>query len=763
MAGIIIIFILMQLITFSIENYRHRESWQSCQAPGSGSADSFNNYALWFAGKQPVWRESYIFRSRPDFNPFLTKTSLAFHPKGNTLVSAGGDGYIKFWNRVGEPLGEPINAQQEALSSIAFSPNGKVFATGGWDGTIRLWNIDDHSLKLSIQTGQIAVSAVAFTPEGTQVISGGWDGTLRLWTLDGKSVGEPMRGHESSISGIAFSPDQKIIASSSMDWSVRLWTRGGKFVSKIIQEPDSVEGVVFRKNGSLLAGAINANVIDCSQKGDIGKWECHSLFQHMPYQILGIALSPDQTTIALAGGMEDGAIHLWLDKVGTQKAKDLEGHSNSVTAVVFSPDGQLVAGGARDGGIRIWNVNGNLVKDISAHKGFEPGKTFGLPHFLRQAAYPFLISLGMRATGAYNACSTRFFQPLILALFILVVFATFLKHFGYLPALGLLIPFLDPTNHFSFYSGYNFSEFFLALLFSLIGITLLLSLFARHHRRRYLIACVLFIILACHIKQVSCIFVGFLVGPLLVLLFLTKKLKPLQFKNLMTALGVTAITGLTTMQMYPEGTLFNELLTYSKYFTLPAPANVDPYVDKFGRLQKLITKRYLEASHDPNLDPSKESWAGAGSEFINNTDAHPIIDTKTGEVIFFRAYELPIIGKILKQHNPLFQIRYGIKETMSKLWTLKLKTYYLADHPVLEALWLLIVVLGIVILWLRYRVVTSALVLMLVGFYLFLSFAYFVEERYMQMFTGYYYAAFAFGFTFIVQKSGSALSKLRIR
>ncbi len=80
----------------------------------------------------------------------------------------------------------------------------------------------------------------------------------------------------------------------------------------------------------------------------------------------GIALSPDHTLMA-AGSLEDSRV--WIYRVSDgQVVHELRGHEDEVLSVAFSPDGQLLASGSRDGTIRIWNVSdGNFVHILRGH------------------------------------------------------------------------------------------------------------------------------------------------------------------------------------------------------------------------------------------------------------------------------------------------------------------------------------------------------------------------------------------------------------
>lgn len=119
-----------------------------------------------------------------------SEIGVAYSPNGKTLVTAGFDGLVKFWDpSTGRKLGTPFQASSGFVLSVGFDPSGRTLITSGTDGTTRLFDVATRQqigrsfvVEAGFWTGSAftgdGARLVAFDENGRAVV---WPATLSAW------------------------------------------------------------------------------------------------------------------------------------------------------------------------------------------------------------------------------------------------------------------------------------------------------------------------------------------------------------------------------------------------------------------------------------------------------------------------------------------------------------------------------------------------------------------------------------------------------
>jgi WD40 repeat protein len=291
--------------------------------------------------------------------------SLAFSPDGRSLYLGTADclGDMRSYGVALVPYDRPIPMDHKYKANVADS--------------VRVWDLDRFTAgpPLPGEECQVLPSLVALSADGRLLAAGGPDGSIRLWDLACRRplarlfISERARSYANGIEtffavlpgkpeyfeksegvrSLAFSPDCRWLAAAGERGTVTLWNTEGW------QEHHAVPAT---QEGTGWLGFSPDSTLALACKGEVRFFDPSTgqaraaLGAESDSPILCGAFAPGGRL--LATGAAEGAIRVW--DLATRKQTRLAGHMNQVAAVAFSPDGKTLASGDQSGEVKLWSV-----------------------------------------------------------------------------------------------------------------------------------------------------------------------------------------------------------------------------------------------------------------------------------------------------------------------------------------------------------------------------------------------------------------------
>ncbi|MCC0178433.1 hypothetical protein I4641_15765, partial [Waterburya agarophytonicola K14] len=292
------------------------------------------------------------------------QANITFSPDGEMIASVSND-TVKLWNIKGKLL-KTFNGHTSSIENVAFSPDGEMIASVSND-TVKLWNIEGDLIKTeTIQN--IIPRHLNFSPDGNtliiiniinnqnhvnlwnlkgeklavlefrdfiktskissdgQIIAFSSDTKIEIWDFK-EQVSQTFEGHKSIISDFEFSPNSKLIASTSWDGTIKLWNLKEKALA-----------------------TFHGNIASGNNGEDFNRY---------------ITFSTDSKTVAFINNNNNKNIKIW-DQQG-KLLHALNGHTDDIYTLVFSPDGKKLVSASEDGTAKVWNQQGELLYTLNGH------------------------------------------------------------------------------------------------------------------------------------------------------------------------------------------------------------------------------------------------------------------------------------------------------------------------------------------------------------------------------------------------------------
>lgn len=245
-----------------------------------------------------------------------------------------------------------------------FHPSGASIASAGADRSIFMWSArgDCENYAILKAAHSHTILEVQFSADGEHLFSCSADKTIVIWdSLTGCRL-KKLRNHQSYINSIAASPDDtKLLASVGDDCLVNIWDLRKRKCAMSFKDNYQLTAVSFNKtNDQIMVGGI---------ENTINVWDWRKGSRHLSLvghtdTITGLSLSPDGQHL-LSNSM-DNTLKCWdvrpsVPDNNNRLEKTFLGHQHNfeknLLRCSWSPNQRVVSAGSSDGLVHIWSYD----------------------------------------------------------------------------------------------------------------------------------------------------------------------------------------------------------------------------------------------------------------------------------------------------------------------------------------------------------------------------------------------------------------------
>ena len=276
--------------------------------------------------------------------------ALTFSPDGQLLASASSDDTIRLWDpSTGNSRGM-LEGHTGSVLAVTFL-NDKLLASASLDGTVRRWIPSTGVLQGTLEIGYFQDTlpdmdrnpVLALSPHGRLLASASECTPISLWDSFTGDLRGTLKDGKDKLKGATFFKDQ-LLASRYEDGPVRLWNLSTRALHGTLHCGKCVSDMAFSSDGQLLAISSD-NIVQLWNPTMLVLQETLGAEDNLGF-ISAVIFSPDSQLLAADYCGE--IIRIWDLVTRTWRAEFVRDFANGTGKITFSPDGQLLVATSYD-------------------------------------------------------------------------------------------------------------------------------------------------------------------------------------------------------------------------------------------------------------------------------------------------------------------------------------------------------------------------------------------------------------------------------
>ncbi|WP_372370336.1 protein kinase [Candidatus Uabimicrobium sp. HlEnr_7] len=259
---------------------------------------------------------------------------MSFSPNGKFLVCHFFDNIVTLWN-IKTAQKRDFGGHLKYITGASWSNNSKYVATISQDRTIRVWDSNGKGqIALLRSPNKHAFISAKWSPNDSLIATSSFDTVIRLWNVKQQQQISTFTGHKKIAHG-EWNNDGTAFASHSVE-KVAIWdVTIPKVLAPIpVQEDGSINVIRWDNQGANIALAVKNNIYVATKSGK-------QIAEFVGHRDLAVFLDWNPQDSILASSSYDKTVRLW--RIGSSTPFATFSHPDKVIAVVWSPDGKILA------------------------------------------------------------------------------------------------------------------------------------------------------------------------------------------------------------------------------------------------------------------------------------------------------------------------------------------------------------------------------------------------------------------------------------